>query len=80
MGALLVVELHEGLERPLHRPDRGEVLPAKLNAPMLVQDRALQALHAGRFCSTILADFGARVIKLEPRGPGDIGRAWGTPL
>ncbi|HKZ05094.1 MAG TPA: CoA transferase [Methylomirabilota bacterium] len=35
---------------------------------------------AGPFCSTMLADFGARVIKVEPRGAGDIARAWGTPL
>ena len=35
---------------------------------------------AGPFCSTMLADFGARVIKLEPPGAGDIARAWGPPL
>jgi len=35
---------------------------------------------AGPFCSTMLADFGAEVIKLEPRGAGDIARAWGPPL
>jgi formyl-CoA transferase/CoA:oxalate CoA-transferase len=35
---------------------------------------------AGPFCSTMLADFGARVIKLEPVGAGDIARAWGPPL
>jgi len=35
---------------------------------------------AGPFCSTMLADFGARVIKLEPKGAGDIARAWGPAL
>lgn len=35
---------------------------------------------AGPFCSTMLADFGAEVIKLEPKGAGDIARAWGPAL
>jgi len=44
--------------------------------------RVLDLSHAlaGPFCSTMLADFGAEVIKLEPKGAGDIARAWGTPL
>jgi crotonobetainyl-CoA:carnitine CoA-transferase CaiB-like acyl-CoA transferase len=35
---------------------------------------------AGPFCSTMLADFGASVVKLEPAGAGDIARSWGPPL
>ncbi len=44
--------------------------------------RILDLSHAlaGPFCSTMLADFGAEVIKLEPTETGDIARAWGTRL
>jgi crotonobetainyl-CoA:carnitine CoA-transferase CaiB-like acyl-CoA transferase len=51
--------------------------------PMPLEDvTVLDLSHAlaGPFCSTMLADFGARVIKLEPKGAGDIARAWGPPL
>jgi crotonobetainyl-CoA:carnitine CoA-transferase CaiB-like acyl-CoA transferase len=35
---------------------------------------------AGPFASTMLADFGAHVVKVEPPGSGDIARAWGPPF
>jgi formyl-CoA transferase/CoA:oxalate CoA-transferase len=35
---------------------------------------------AGPFCSTMLADFGAQLIKLEPPGAGDLARVWGAPM
>jgi crotonobetainyl-CoA:carnitine CoA-transferase CaiB-like acyl-CoA transferase len=35
---------------------------------------------AGPFASTMLADYGATVIKVEPPGAGDIARQWGPPF
>lgn len=35
---------------------------------------------AGPFASTMLAQYGAHVIKIEPPAQGDIARAWGPPF
>lgn len=51
--------------------------------PLPLQDvKILDLTHAlaGPFASTMLADFGAQVIKLEPPGAGDIARGWGVPI
>ena len=42
--------------------------------------RVLDLSHAlaGPYCSTMMADYGAQVIKIEPPGTGDISRAWGA--
>jgi crotonobetainyl-CoA:carnitine CoA-transferase CaiB-like acyl-CoA transferase len=50
--------------------------------PMALDDvTVLDLSHAlaGPFCSTMLADFGADVLKVEPP-TGDISRAWGPPF
>src|ERR1700691_2919840 len=35
---------------------------------------------AGPYCTMLMAAYGARVIKVESPGQGDIGRTWGPPF
>src|SRR5580698_995919 len=45
-----------------------------------VQVLDLPRALAGPFCTLILADLGARVIKIEEPGSGDETRHWGPPF
>ena len=45
MCPFVIVEVQKAVERALERSTAGEVLPAKGDAPVLVQDRFLQAFH-----------------------------------
>jgi len=51
--------------------------PAALDGLIVID---LSHALAGPFASTMLADFGADVIKVETPGTGDIARGWGPPF
>ena len=45
MGSVPVVKRQEPVQRPLQCAGRGEVVPAERDAPVLMEDRALQPFH-----------------------------------
>jgi crotonobetainyl-CoA:carnitine CoA-transferase CaiB-like acyl-CoA transferase len=61
------------------RASTGDVAAMKLP---LEDVKILDPSHAlaGPFCSTLLGDFGAQVVKIEVPDVGDIARAWGPPF
>ena len=63
--------------RPAARPP-GErpPVPAPLDGVLVVD---LSRVLAGPFCTMLLADLGARVIKVEAPEGGDVTRGWGPP-
>lgn len=52
--------------------------PARPLAGLLVLD--LSRVLAGPFCTMLLADLGARVVKVEDPDGGDVTRGWGPPF
>lgn len=69
---------YDRTDKPPTHPTRSET-PMKMPLEDITVIDLSHAL-AGPHCSTMLADFGARVIKLETPGAGDIARAWGKML
>jgi len=66
-----VVDTRAGIQRPV--TDRPPNAPRPLAGLSVVE---MGALIAGPFCTKILAEFGADVVKLEPPGHGDPLRKW----
>src|SRR2546426_2621333 len=60
-------------------PERSDVPASRRGALDDIVVLDLSHALAGPFASTMLGDYGAEVIKIEPLG-GEIARAWGPPF
>src|SRR6202022_4643554 len=69
--AALATPPHTLFQQPARTP-----VPAPLQG-VLVLD--LSRVLAGPFCTMLLGNLGARIVKVELPGEGDVTRGWGPP-